>query len=357
MRKFRLLVYCILFTIINLFIKFHPALKESSLLYPSPLTGNITDSKNHILIFSGRWRFLRIQIPYLYTNLRLNGGVIDVIDFMMVRYDKATRQNLVLFAEQTNGMFGLEIVRLHYLGYPPDQLPEDTFQAGLFPAVHYRLLELLKQRPNDRHFKLDDDIVYIHPGTFESMLRLRDPSVCNIHFGNIAGANWRCSCLHQEMGVYEDPLFNPDKLVFEFDPFAECGWNRLDCAEMGLRAFLHHYSLGSLDKMIFPGLYITGHAERFSINVFLFDRDMVHHKALMAAGPIANDDEGWWTVTYSRHVKTRNCIVGEGLVVHFSYSQNAASLEEKGLLAEFEKIAFNEVGDKLPTSIWELLGY
>ena len=251
----------------------------------------------------------------------------------------------------------MEIVRLHYLGYPPDQLPEDTFQAGLFPKVHYRLLELLKCRPNDRHFKFDDDIVYIHPGTFESVLRLRDPSVCNIHFGNIAGANWRCSFLHQEMGVYNDKLLNPNNLKFEFNPFAECGWKSLNCAEMQLRAFLHHYNRGSLDKMIFPGQYNTGHAERYSINFFLFDKDMEHHQFLMTAGPIANDDEGWWTITYSKQVETPNCIVGEGLVVHFSYSQSAISLQEKGLLAEFEKIAFKEVGDKLPTKIWKLLGY
>ena len=47
-----------------------------------------------------------------------------------------------------------------------------------------------------------------------------------------------------------------------------------------------------------------------------------------------------------------NCIVGEALMVHFSYYSKANRMVELGFLKEFENIVIMELGETLPRTLW-----
>ena len=74
------------------------------------------------------------------------------------------------------------------------------------------------ENPSDVYFKLDDDIVYISPNVFGTMLKNKNPSDCFIHFANIV-SNWRCNWLHQQIGVFDTEV-NPKGLKIDYHPNA-----------------------------------------------------------------------------------------------------------------------------------------
>lgn len=322
-------------------------LRESSHV-PPPAQGAAINMYNVAVVFTGRWKFLRILIPYLYRDLRKNGGVIDEVRFMMIKYDASEIDvsRLVKFTETANGVLGKEVFSLHY---PKEQ------SRNIYSFPYFEMLSRLDSNPNLNFFKLDDDIVYIHPDAFSNILQAKS-SKCLMHFFNIAGPNWRCSWIHQREGVYNG--LNPKNLTFGFDPLAKCGWSGNECAELTLRTFLHHYHKESLDKYFsFDIEYITDQ-KRFSINAFLFDRGMVDFTALFKTNSIIYDDEHWWTVQYTANSDRVNCVIGKALVVHFSYFKTIRHLLATNLLKEFENILNNNRHQfLLNLELWELIGF
>jgi len=89
----------------------------------------------------------------------------------------------------------------------------------------------------------------------------------------------------------------------------------------------------------------------------LFDEDLINFKALLETGPIQPDDEGWWTQEYAINsaIKQPNCIVGEALVVHFSYSVTMKEMLDLNLLEDFETILKSVVGAKMDQVLWTAL--
>ena len=59
----------------------------------------IEESKSHgrniVFVFTGRWKFLRIQFMYLFRDLRKNGGVVDKVLYMMLNYEQETHSKLI----------------------------------------------------------------------------------------------------------------------------------------------------------------------------------------------------------------------------------------------------------------------
>ena len=165
-----------------------------------------------------------------------------------------------------------------------------------YSKFYYVFLQRLLRNPSDVYLKLDDDIVYLHPNSLSSMLKNKNTSDCFMHYGNVT--NWRCNWLHQQIGVYDNEV-NPKGLKFDYSPSAPCGWRSPECAEMVLRTFVHHYHNKHLTRYLFQGRKPTPKGERFSINFFLFDVDLVDFKRMMELGAILPDDEQWWTIKYS----------------------------------------------------------
>lgn len=307
-------------------------------------------AENVVFIFTGRWEFLRIQLPYLCRDLRQNGGVIDQVWFMMVNYDKLTRIKLTEFISMANQIYSKEVFTMHYFGYDPPNQPPKKLR---FKFPYSEILALITEYPENKYFKFDDDIVYIHPKAFSSIIN-REISNCLIHFFNIAGANWRCSWLHQKLGVYDE--LNPNQLEFGFDPFAECGWKSTECAELTLNTFLHHYYNNSLDKYFFDTYYITD-GTRFSINAFLLDVHTIDMKAILTTSrKLIHDDEKWWSEIYTSNSDRNNCVVGDALVVHFSYFTNLKKLIKNGMLLKFQKLVELQRQDfNISSDLWRIL--
>ena len=336
--------------------------------------GKVSPSQNHSLIeaakresadtkrgrvyacvFTGRWIYLRILLPYLYRELRQNGGAVDGVIFAMIGYTEEAQSKLKNFVTAANGILKDEAFQFMYLKEDPTppNVPGAWNVATLYPffaKFYYVLLQRLLRNPSDVYIKMDDDIVYLHPNVFGSMINNKNTSECFLHFGNIV-SNWRGNWLHQKIGVYDNEV-NPKGLKFDYRPDAPCGWRSPECAEMALRTFLHHYHKKQLDRYLFRGRDLTTKGQRFSINLFLFDVDIVNFERLMETGLIKPDDEVWWSMSYSSKAPQTNCIVGEALVVHFSYGVTIKQMLDLGFLKEFENIVQIEVGQTLPETLW-----
>ena len=84
------------------------------------------DEGNILIIFSGRWNTLRVYLPYVYRDLRVNGGVLDKVIFMMVKYDNLTYDHLVNFTKVANSHLKSKVFELNFLSYPPYNAPPIT---------------------------------------------------------------------------------------------------------------------------------------------------------------------------------------------------------------------------------------
>ena len=202
-----------------------------------------------------------LQIPYLYiqedgnsfvfnypiyteTGLRSNGGVIDRVQFMMVHYEKNTLDKLIIFTNTANDMLKTGVFSVHYMGYIPYS-PPPTAVSGWHQAL-YEINEELINSPTKRFFKLDDDVVYIHPKASANKIMI---GMKKSDYFNIAGCNWRCSWLHQKYGVFDG--LNPKNLKFGFGTHTKCGYRSVECAKLTLQTFLHLYHESQLEKYFF----------------------------------------------------------------------------------------------------------
>ena len=315
---------------------------------------NTTSGSNTLVVYTGRWKFVRIFFPYVYRELRENGGVLDRVWFMMLRYDNETYTNLLHLTQTANMILKQSVFEMHFMGYAPGVRPPPQKR---YAAPYNEIFAGLNTSDFNTYFKMDDDIVYIHPGTFKNVIESKSSHLCFLHFANIV-TNWRCNIKHQELGVYSSSeKVNPKNLTFEFSSHADCGWKSAECAELSLRTFLHHYHQKELDKYQFDGLELLNQRKRFSINLFMLDKDVIDVKVMQEVGPIQQDDERWWSMTYASEFKQPNCIVGGGLVVHFSYHRSYRAMMELGLLREFELIVQKEVGTLMEEELWHALKY
>ena len=192
---------------------------------------------NTLVVYTGRWKFIRILFPYIYRELRKNGGVLDRVWFMMMDNDIETHSNLIELTKVANRILEQNVFELHYMGRAPGKPPP---KLSYYQVPYYEIFAEMNSNCSNRYFKMDDDVVYIHPGTFTNMTESKNSHQCFIHFANIV-TNWRCNIKHQELGVYNTSEVNPKNLKFEFKPFAKCGWKSKKCAELTLTTFLHYY--------------------------------------------------------------------------------------------------------------------
>ena len=75
---------------------------------PAPTYKNIPQliPRNEIIlcIFSGRWPFLRINFPYIFRDLRKNGGVLDKVYYILIEYDQGTLSQLTNLTREANSL-------------------------------------------------------------------------------------------------------------------------------------------------------------------------------------------------------------------------------------------------------------
>ena len=96
----------------------------------------------HVCIFTGRWRYLRVMLPYLYRELRQNGGVVDKVLFAMLGYTEETQVKLKNFSETANGILNDEPFQLVY--FKKDPITEKVKLGKFYDDFHYYVFQRLK---------------------------------------------------------------------------------------------------------------------------------------------------------------------------------------------------------------------
>ena len=322
---------------------------------PLPSTSARVDGyTNIVVIYAGRWQYLRIQLPYLFRDLRDYGGVIDKVQFMMVRYDRKTLKRLQSFSEYANKMLTHKVFSIHHLNSIPYTVKYPSNDTSNYMKALYEVCKDLIEYPLTRYFKLDDDVVYIHPKAFENMIEMKK-SDCGFNYFNIAGCNWRCSWIHQKYGIFDREV-NPNNLTFQFDPFAECGWRSIECANLTLQTFLHYYHHSQLEKYFqFDVEYLTDRT-RFSINAFLLDNSSnpVRMKQVIEKQQLSISDE-LMLAKFFQYTPNPPCVVGKALVLHFGYRTVTKQLLEMGMLEIFYGLSRKVKNIYIPSELWTLL--
>ena len=342
---------CILLIAISML---HFLIRSSSrgISTPTPYNPVWTGNRSNIVfVYSGRWEFLRIQLPYLYRDLRKNRGVLDKVQFIMVNYDRNTLDRLINFTESANAVLKENVFSIHHMGHHKPVNHNQAYMRALNTAIKEMLWN-----PLNRYFKLDDDVVYIHPEAFSNMIKLKR-SDCAVHYFNTAGSNWRCSWLHQRYGIYTSGL-NSKNLTFEFSPHANCGWKSIECANLTLQTFLHLYSKSQLERFFFDVEYLKDR-KRFSITAYMLDynsTDIFDLKKQFESRPNKRIDDEAFLGQYFRNTLYPPCVVGKALVVHFGYRTVSNKLVEMGLLQKFNVLPKQTKHSfHMPPELWQLL--
>ena len=92
-----------------------------SLRSSSKIETSISSHSNHqnrsntLVVYTGRWNFVRIFFPYVYRELRKNGGVLDRVWFMMLHYDNETYTNLLQLTQIANKILKQSVFEMHFL--------------------------------------------------------------------------------------------------------------------------------------------------------------------------------------------------------------------------------------------------
>ena len=148
-----------------------------------------TSGRVYACVFTGRWMFLRVLLPYLYRELRQNGGVIGRVLFPMLGYTSETQLKLQHFSTAANSILQDEVFQFLYLKKDPTDGHNQPELAPFYTEFCCVVLQRLLRNPADIYFKMDDDIVYLHPNVFGSLPKNKNTSDCFIHFGSIVTGN------------------------------------------------------------------------------------------------------------------------------------------------------------------------
>ena len=281
----------------------HPLLYEKS---SHKLKYNVS-----ALVFFGRRQYVEILNCYLERNLRAHSGILSEVIFV----SKTQDQNDLIYLHK--------LVADHQGTY---FIKNDTDLGWTFHA-HYRDLD-----PNRYYVKIDDDVLYIHPDTIESMLetKLSQPDAlfisANVVNHPVIGG------LHLQLMALINTTQTLPKAVETGIPI--CDWQKSECAHLHHRSFLERIEENSLDAYMFPlwDNNAFGYS-RWSINFILFKGDEVRE-----VGP--GDDEHQISIEIPRKHRKHSLVVGKALVVHFGYiPQRRDGLKDDNFLPRYRQIA------------------
>ena len=99
-----------------------------------------------LFIYSGRWKFLRIQLAYVYQELRRNGGILDEVWFMMIMYDIKTPNMLNEFTRTANSLPKREIFGMQFLGLTQVKPPSN--KEDFYAQPYFKIFTHLIVYPN-----------------------------------------------------------------------------------------------------------------------------------------------------------------------------------------------------------------
>lgn len=182
--------------------------------------------------------------------------------------------------------------------------------------------------PDSVYLRLDDDIVYIHPGSITKMFesRISDEGPL-IMYGNIVN-NSLISHLHQRIGVL--PLIKK----VEYDCGCDVGWGDSEFAYFIHQNFIEKLKNGN-SKEFFMSNWNLYDYKRVSINCISF----LGKTFAEFGGRVGIDEEQWLAVDAPRHLSRPNRIIGETLFSHYAFFSQRPYLDSTDILSKYRDIS------------------
>ncbi|CAK0793059.1 unnamed protein product [Prorocentrum cordatum] len=320
------------------------------------LAAGLEAQRVEVVVVFGRRERVEILHRYLLRNLRVNGGVVDRVSFVVYL---ATTQDLVWLDE---------LVAAHA---PVYVIPPVT---GRRLAKFYSICT----EPETVYVKIDDDVVFLADETIPEMVRERMRGRCGIVSANVVN-HAILSAVHQDIGAIrtffplEDatsegavtdaalPEHGPRHwqrvddampiLPVEKHAQSDCVWRRWECAAWMHESFLSRLEDGTQCAYDFGwhDFHAHGHGSyrgdrfvpfqhtRWSINMIAFTAEDLKE---VDWDDLAEDDESELAVMVPHRTNSRGCAVGRALAAHFSYSKQEEGLERHtDLLARYDALS------------------
>jgi hypothetical protein len=286
--------------------------------------------KTYALVFYGRKAQATILIRYLEKNLKVNGGILDKIVFNVKTDNKIDLEYLDSILKQN----------------------KSYFEKRVFPAK-YDYKELYDNLPDeDLIFKIDDDIVFIAPNTFEDMVKEYLIDNLIVLSANVIN-HPLLSHAHARLMAHIPFYQNKDNITWTKDEnsssldrgdcqFGDYGphskwWSNAKCAAIVHESFFVNARNNKLNNYNFLKWdFHQGGYGRWSINFVLFKGKYVHQ--LKRLFPNMEDEVAISheiPKKYDRHSYS----LGSALAVHFSYFIQYGYLKSTRLLQRYDEFS------------------
>eukprot|EP00933_Yihiella_yeosuensis_P017076 TRINITY_DN14368_c0_g1_i1.p1 TRINITY_DN14368_c0_g1~~TRINITY_DN14368_c0_g1_i1.p1 ORF type:complete len:619 (+),score=123.61 TRINITY_DN14368_c0_g1_i1:109-1965(+) len=312
------------------------------------LSVGLEKQRVEVIVVYGRMDRVQILDRYLQRNLRVNGGVIDKVYFVVFAAFRKDLEYLHLLIQQNAP---------HYV----------------YPTVEGRRLAKIYsvcKDPDVVYIKLDDDIVYIADEAIPQMVRERMRDRCGLVSANVVN-HAILSPVHQDIGAIRNYFPHPDDqqnarmpwlraddilplMAIEKKSQSQCVWQKWECAAWMHESFLSRLADGTQCAYDFGwhDFHSHGHGDyrgdgqlvpflhtRWSINMIAFKAEDLKDAVPEA---LAEDDEAELSVQVHARMSKRACAVGQALVAHFSYSkQEEGLMENTDLLERYERLSLD----------------
>jgi len=254
-----------------------------------------------VWFFAGRRGYVDINLPYIKTLIKANGGMADYVLWIWIQGQEYI---LDIIANEKSGQF-VGFKRSHTL------------------RRMYRNL-----KPGHLYVKIDDDVVFIRPGSLEYMVQhyFKNPA-CTVVSGNIIN-NPGLTPVHQYIGALDALPFRSvyDGRNGNFDGTyrspLEWAWSHIN--------FLRRLTTNTLDRYDFGAWNFNcdGVYKRWTINFLTYKMDQSDYRELRLADSL-NKDEVYLTHTKPEKEKGITCAVGKAVAVHFFHTAQSSLVRRR----------------------------
>lgn len=212
-----------------------------------------------------------------------------------------------------------DFIEIEYCNYPVD--PNGSHTATICTFFKNCIDE------NSVYLRLDDDIVFIKPGSIKKIFdfRIDNPDYFLV-FGNILN-NSLVTYLYQKKGL----LSNFPKVSYLCEDYY--GWQSSDFALSLHRYFLEVIESNQIDIFEIDN-HVLSNYERCSINAISWTGKMFKE----FDGVVSPDEEVWLSSTKPCQINKKCIIFGDSLFVHYAFAPQRNLIDSTDLLSKYEKI-------------------
>jgi len=259
--------------------------------------------KKIIVTPAGRQRYLEI----LLQNLLNNKNEFDIWELWVNTTDQSDIEYMQSIEKE------YDFIRLKYSSIPIN---------GSY-SIHNFFKDCIDV--DSVYLRLDDDIVYCHPGSITTMFNARiNDEEPFLYYGNIVN-NSVITHLHQRMRIM------PVTKTVHYNCMDQVGWNDPMFAHEVHNNFFDKELNNKLDSYYMNDWLLYDYS-RVSINVISW----LGKKFAEFNGVVGADEELWLAVEKPRDIAKPNVIKGNTLFVHYSFYTQRPYLDTTDVLSKYK---------------------